>query len=802
MKGRRGSDSETGCRMITAIGLANFKTHESTELAFGPGANVIVGVMGSGKSSVMEALCLGLFGTFPALKSHKLSLSDVVRGFAAETKQKSATVRVDFEVEGEAYSVTRHISEGASEAFLRKSGALLEGPQPQRVTERVCELLDMDYETFVRTAYCEQNRIDHFLNVGKGDRKRQLDDLLGLERLETARQSLSTATNKLVAEANAIISTTASAEQVVEAERLLVAAEESAEFFEKRVMELGDAEEAGRKELEQRNREVEAARFARDKIRLAEAAIQKNDATLHALAAEGAQRRERIAQLSEGVAGKDVKETERELAQSGDRLRTLEAALMHAASRQATARNASERHARQSAEIENARAALSRILAQVGAANDAELAAKLAAAAQAKSNHQQGASQYRAALDAAKKALEALHTTDAQCPVCEKPLEAAERKGLSERKAEEVRHYEAETAAATALFSSEDAKERSLRSALEKAAAAAQKIAMLVSECAQLASEARAAPDADAAVAASKEALVQERQKNAELARACHVASGLAFEQNALANALGKADKAMQERSAQARMLESLKADGTYVDEESHARLEAGREVALRRVFEMSSEKEKAFSQGQIRRNESAAIRKNIAESKARIDAAAKISQRATKAKAMQNALVEVQESLRTRLISAVNYELSSAWSRLYPYQDYSSARLSPLSDDYALELCTANNEWVGAERASGGERSIASLALRMAFARVLSPRLDVLILDEPTHNLDSAGIASLSAALRQAAGPGGFSQVFVITHEDGLREAAEATALYEFSRSKQDSNDATAVNRNGQEAL
>jgi DNA repair exonuclease SbcCD ATPase subunit len=82
-----------------------------------------------------------------------------------------------------------------------------------------------------------------------------------------------------------------------------------------------------------------------------------------------------------------------------------------------------------------------------------------------------------------------------------------------------------------------------------------------------------------------------------------------------------------------------------------------------------------------------------------------------------------------------------------------------------------------------------------MAFARVLAPKLDVLILDEPTHNLDAAGIGALSAALREAsAGPGGFSQVFVITHEDCLREAADDSALYEFSRSKKDSGDPTQV--------
>lgn len=786
--------------MITAIELTNFKTHESTSLTFGAGTIAIVGVMGSGKSSVMEALCFGLFGTFPALKSHKLTLSDVVRGFAADSKPNSASVRVDFEVEGGQYSVARQISDGTSEAFLRKDGVLLEGPQPQRVTERVCELLEMDYDTFVRTAYSEQNKIDQFLNAGKGDRKRQLDDLLGLERLETARQSLSTVTNRLVAEANAVLSTAASQEQVAEAEGLLVAAEESAAFFENRVMELGDAQDASRKALEQKTQEVEAARFARDKIKLAEAGIQKNDATLCAVAAEEAQRRERIAQLSKEIAGQDSKELEIELAQSNNRLRALEAGLMQAASMQAAARQAAARFARASAEIENAKAVLSNVLAQAGAANEAGLAAKLASATQAKSNYQQKASQYRAQLDAEQKALDALGSADAECPVCEKPLDAKERENLSSKKAEEVRHYDAEAAAAVALFSSEDAKERELRSALEKAAACSQKVTMYISECAQLASEAKKAPETDGVVAAAKETLALERQKNSALSKACQVASGLAFEGQALAAALEKAVNAQQERNARARLLESLRADGAYVDEEQYRGLETGREVAMRRVFELASEKENAFAQGQIKRNEAATIRKNIADSKERIGKAARISQSASKAKAMQNALVEVQESLRTRLISAVNYELSSAWVRLYPYEDYSSARLSPLSDDYALELCTANNEWIGAERASGGERSIASLALRMSFARVLAPRLDVLILDEPTHNLDSAGIAALSVALREAAGPGGFSQVFVITHEDGLRDAAEAPALYEFSRSKEDSNDPTTVSRSGQD--
>ena len=137
---------------------------------------------------------------------------------------------------------------------------------------------------------------------------------------------------------------------------------------------------------------------------------------------------------------------------------------------------------------------------------------------------------------------------------------------------------------------------------------------------------------------------------------------------------------------------------------------------------------------------------------------------------------------------------MASAWQKLYPYGDYSALRLAPTADDYELELQTESGNWIGIENASGGEKSIAALSLRIAFARVLAPSLDWLVLDEPTHNLDEAGIGALSAALsRGAMGAASFSQVFVITHEDSLREAAEG-ALYVFERSKSGGGEPTVT--------
>lgn len=42
--------------MITKLILENWRSHENTEFEFAKGTNVIVGAMGSGKSSAMDAI--------------------------------------------------------------------------------------------------------------------------------------------------------------------------------------------------------------------------------------------------------------------------------------------------------------------------------------------------------------------------------------------------------------------------------------------------------------------------------------------------------------------------------------------------------------------------------------------------------------------------------------------------------------------------------------------------------------------------------------------------------------------------
>jgi DNA repair exonuclease SbcCD ATPase subunit len=139
----------------------------------------------------------------------------------------------------------------------------------------------------------------------------------------------------------------------------------------------------------------------------------------------------------------------------------------------------------------------------------------------------------------------------------------------------------------------------------------------------------------------------------------------------------------------------------------------------------------------------------------------------------LQNCIIETQYVLREQLLNAVNEALEKIWEVLYPYSDYTNVRIMPSEekDDYELVFKTKSGYVKVDGIASGGERALACLALRIALAMVLTPKLSWLILDEPTHNLDEEGIKMLAVALHDHV-PKLVEQIFLITHDENLKDA------------------------------
>jgi DNA repair exonuclease SbcCD ATPase subunit len=150
----------------------------------------------------------------------------------------------------------------------------------------------------------------------------------------------------------------------------------------------------------------------------------------------------------------------------------------------------------------------------------------------------------------------------------------------------------------------------------------------------------------------------------------------------------------------------------------------------------------------------------------------------------LESSLIVTQEQLRKNFVSAVNQAMQIIWEKVYPYKDLYGCKLGISDGDYLLQLQDSTG-WIPVDGvASGGERSIACLTLRMAFSLVLAPQLSWLVLDEPTHNLDSNAVEELSNVLRENVSDL-VEQVFLITH-DPLMENAVSGYLYRMERDKE----------------
>jgi len=152
--------------------------------------------------------------------------------------------------------------------------------------------------------------------------------------------------------------------------------------------------------------------------------------------------------------------------------------------------------------------------------------------------------------------------------------------------------------------------------------------------------------------------------------------------------------------------------------------------------------------------------------------------------KIFEKSLEQTQIELRKEFVTAVNYTMNQLWNTLYPYQDFTGIRLAVEEADYILQLQSKAGGWANVEGvASGGERAVACLALRIAFALVLAPQLRVLILDEPTANLDTKAISVLATTLRERIQEF-IDQTFLITHQSELEDAVTGNA-YRLERDK-----------------
>ncbi|MGC8817295.1 MAG: AAA family ATPase [Candidatus Hadarchaeum sp.] len=783
--------------MITFVRLKNWKSHRETELVFGDGTNVLVGIMGSGKSSVMDGITYALFGTLPAIQSRRIKLEDLINSRPKPLDR--AEVEVHFlSPAGEEYSVRRVIERGAGTtlAELRKaSGELIEGPNSSRVTEAVGSVLDLDYDLFERAIYSEQNRLDYFLTLPRGRRMESIDELLGINKLEKARKSLGSMVNRINERAE---------EREVSVKSLRQDPAISA--LPRYLQELSDLDSSQRElqaRLGQLRTELESLRVQDQQFRALEQELRRLEQSKRALesAAETLKRsidelRQRLGHYTEQPVEKiraEVSEVESALAARAASLNSVLSGFTEVSSqlrgleaKKAMTREAAEKLHREIERRRMARAKLEELRPLVAASPVERIQDELRRAEEALAG-------CRARIQDLSAALEELAGAGAVCPVCEAPLTERRKEellGQRRREQEELerkcREFEAQS--------------RELQEKLRRARDLHQNLLLLEKEVEPLPSLEQEYAEALRKISELETAAPELELRRKTLAGEIERVRGevddlnrrLSLLKQTLQNRIDLDSQVLDYRSRRdelfrvQRKLDELgksydeaKAEAVRRRVEQLVGLLEGLQAELRGKEQLMAEKRRLV---ETVREKLKLIKWYEAEARRLREAAQAMS-------TIQTALARTQTLMRKMFIEGVNLVMNDLWDSIYPYGDFVGIRLGVENGergDYVLQLRDRSGNWIPVDGiASGGERTDAALALRIAFSMVLAPKLSWIVFDEPTHNLDSEGIQELAKVLRDRL-PEFVRQILLITHEERLENAVSGY-LYRFTRNKRE---------------
>jgi exonuclease SbcC len=800
--------------MLQTLTLKNWRTHKETTLNFGKGTNVIVGVMGSGKSSIVNAISYSLFGTFPSLKNRSLSLSEIIMN--KPNQENRAETQITFEQDGKKYRVERIIKmDGTNEAKVYEENRLIAGPKQKDANEKVEHILGLNYELFSRAVYAEQNELDFFLKLSPSERKKKFDELLELDKYENARKNSVSLQNELAKTNKQRLEFIQQQKETIkshEEEKLrkqINEIEETTQHKEKENNTLKDTINNLEKtfstllEKEKKNQGLEELLTkTKERIKSLKEFLKKNEA----LDAEKIEKELTHIKEEAQVIEKKLLEEKKELASHIDKEkqhRTLEELLLKVNLRVETLKEDIAKGEKTTPEkiselIEKAKKEQEQLKNKI-TLNEKNI--KETELILRKVGEELKVLEYE------KKKLHLengeISKLSGKCPTCRQELTETHKKHLEKEilgKTSEISKKEIE-------FEKEKKENEEKRKKEEKEIEDLKKeldeknkevYALEVQQKQSLEFEEKRkhlknfleeVPQVTKQITQtgfSKDALEKIREKLGETEKKLSTAKNdIILKEKELINAKEKKTKEEELSREEGTLLKTEKEikENNFDKKE----LDATREDIYKKKSQLSVNESEIKSKLELKKSiliiieKIEQIKKNIIEIETE---ALKIDEATKKLGVFANCLTATQIELREQMLQTINQAMSNIWQQIYPYKDFIDARLLVTEDGYDLQVLSRANGWVRVEGVlSGGERSAAALCIRIAFALVLTKKLSMLILDEPTHNLDSNAVAKLSEMLREEL-PKLVEQVFVITHDKQLEMAASSN-LYLLTRNK-----------------
>ncbi|MEM3401801.1 MAG: SMC family ATPase [Candidatus Hadarchaeales archaeon] len=778
--------------MITKVRLKNWKSHEETTIVLGDGTNVLVGIMGAGKSSVLDAITYALFGTLPAVKTRRLRLEDLIT--SRPVPKQRADVEVQISTEKGEYLVRRAIERGRGTvlAELRKAtGELIEGGSSDRVTENVEKILGITADIYERAVYAEQNQLDYFLTIPKGKRMESIDELLGIKKLEEGRKNIGTLANKIGQRADELRAQIQQMKGDPSLAKLPALEEEISKLeddLSRKNLELQSVE----RELQKVSESYEAMAKVAKEISELKTKLASQEATVQVLKKN---REELVAMLKSyaEIPLQDLLNKSRELQERYlQKAAAAEEMFSKFTSASLALRTLEDEKRVVEEKIETLSAEIQEKLLKKNELDSLpeKLEETVAELRSVYINSEKAIAEMNARLDTLSKSLEELSAVEAVCPVCESQLSAEKKDELIEKRRKEIADVKERI---TNLLKERDSK----KATLDKYESILQKAKILENEIKNL-------QEKEGELSALKTRLEEIQKKLGEARENITKIEAMVTHAKNEKEAANKEMIEFNQIVEKRMMLEKTKNDlatASSLEESTRRRLEeVSKNYSEEEFKKIEDERNSLTGRENWLKAEIQGIQKNLDTKRELLKSIqqklyqikyseAKFAnlQKAEEAlNAFQRALADAQIILRRRFLGTVNEVMKDLWEAIYPYGDFVGIRLAveePQSD-YALQLKDRSGEWRNVEGGvSGGERTEACLAFRIALAMALAPNLSWLVLDEPTHNLDEKAVEELAKVMRERL-PGIVKQIILITHDEKF-EAAVSGHLYRFNRDK-----------------
>ena len=776
--------------MITKVKLKNWKSHLESDFTFESGTNALIGIMGSGKTSLMEAICFGLFGTTPVLQTKKVRLDDMIMKKPVE--KSSAEIEISIKLDGGDYFVKRVVEKGKGTTYseIRENGKLLEAPSTTRVTEIIENILKVNFELFSKAIYSEQNSLDYFLTIPRGQRMRKIDELLMIDKFEKARSAATSLTNKFEERRLAKQSVVENAD-VESLKKNILEINDSISLLSAESEDLKNSlsnAKTERESLELNYNEINRQMKAADELKLA---IEKNLSTLEEI-------ENSVSVLKTDIGNNERRQVENEIAYLGERIKKNEEewkklkTKFDSSSKEISDHKSKVAYLKKEIEIlekefyekSELKKEFEHTRDFVGENIEQQLA-------EAKNNLQktnETAAKILARVADNEQFIAHLSTPDNKCPICESTLTNERKKLLIIQKEGEIKRLHEEFAFVEENKRKTEEKINLLEDSKTRLIAMKEKIKDLENVRKDLDKSKRSFAEESGKIVYEENSLTDLRR---EIERIQSENENDKLKTQRFEVLMGKIQdfeqKIMRKGIIESQTTE-LKNKTAEIEKQLQGENAEELEIALRNL--VSREKsieaeitgvERVAKEKQLRLNE---FEGKLEEIKKYQEEISRIQKIIKNMKIFEKSLELTQIELRKEFVQAVNYTMTNLWETLYPYQDFVGIRLNVEEGDYVLQLLERTGRWLNVEGiVSGGERSIASLALRIAFSLVLAPQLRWLILDEPTANLDANAIEDLAETLRERIGEF-VDQVFLITHDEKLENAVTGS-LYRLEREK-----------------